>query len=135
VARVFIAALLLGCALHAQQPSTTPPEPPEEDPGQKPRDYAFNPVQAAKEIKAGDFYFKKGNYRAAAQRFNEATLWDSGSPEAFLKLGEAQEKLKDLAAAREAYEKFLMIATDAKAADVVKKKIAKWPEPKTPNQK
>lgn len=84
---------------------------------------------------AGKFYFTKGNYRAAAQRFSEATMWDSGSPEAFLRLGESQEKLKDLAAAREAYEKYLTIADDAKTADVVKKKLAKWPDPKTPPAK
>jgi tetratricopeptide (TPR) repeat protein len=115
--------------MHAQQ-APTPAEPPEEDPGLKPREYSFNPVQAKKEILAGDFYFKKGNFRAAAQRFTEATLWDSGSQEAFLRLGESQEKLRDLAAAREAYEKYLAIADDPKAAEAVKKKIAKWPAPK-----
>jgi tetratricopeptide (TPR) repeat protein len=137
VARVFIAALFLGCALHAQQPPTPvePAEPPEEDPGLKPREYSFNPVQAKREIQAGEFYFKKGNYHAAAQRFTEATLWDSGSPEAFLRLGEAQEKLGDRAAAREAYEKYLTISDDAKTAEAVKKKIAKWPDPKAPPSK
>jgi hypothetical protein len=82
VARVVIAALLLGCALHAQQ-APVPAEPPEEDSSLKPREYSFNPVQAKKEIVAGNFYFKKGNYRAAVQRFTEATMWDSGLPEAF----------------------------------------------------
>jgi tetratricopeptide (TPR) repeat protein len=126
--------MLLGCALHAQQ-VPVPQEPPEEDAGLKPREYAFNPVQAKKEIQAGNYYFKKGNYRAAAQRFTEATMWDSGSPEAFLRLGESQEKLKDLDAAREAYTKYLAIADDAKTADAVKKKIAKWPDPKAPPTK
>jgi len=127
-----MAAVLLSCTMHAQQ---QPAEPPEEDPGLKPREYSFNPVQAKKEIIAGNFYFKKANFRAAAQRFTEATLWDSGSPEAFLRLGESQEKLRDLAAAREAYEKYLAIADDPKTAEAVKKKIAKWPAPKTPTQK
>ena len=48
-----------------------PAEPPEEDSSLKPREYSFNPVQAKKEIVAGNFYFKKGNYRAAVQRFTE----------------------------------------------------------------
>jgi tetratricopeptide (TPR) repeat protein len=128
------AILLLSAVVSAQQPPA-PPEPPEEDPGLKPREYSFNPVQAKSEIRAGDYYFKKGNYHAAVQRFTEATLWDSGSPEAFLRLGEAQEKLKDLAAARAAYEKYLTVADDAKTADAVKKKIAKWPDPKAPPAK
>ncbi len=135
MARVFIAALLLGCALHAQQPPPEPAEPPEEDPGLKPRDYSFNPVQAKSEIRAGEFYLKKGNYRAAARRFAEATMWDSGSPVAFLRLGEAQEKLGDLEAAREAYTKYIAISDDAKTAEAVKKKIAKWPDPKAPPKK
>jgi len=106
-----------------------PAEPPEEDSSLKPREYSFNPVQAKKEIVAGNFYFKKGNYRAAVQRFTEATMWDSGLPEAFLRLGESQEKLKDFAAAREAYVKYVAIADDAKTAETVKKKIAKLPDP------
>jgi len=118
----------LGCALHAQQ-APVPAEPPEEDSSLKPREYSFNPVQAKKEIVAGNFYFKKGNYRAAVQRFTEATMWDSGLPEAFLRLGESQEKLKDFAAAREAYVKYVAIADDAKTAETVKKKIAKLPDP------
>ena len=58
-----------------------------------------------------------------------ATKWDPGSAEAFLKLGEADEKLKDRDGAREAYTKYLALAPDAKNAAEIKKKIAKWPEP------
>ena len=51
--------------------------------------------EAQKEIRTGNYYFKKGSYRAAAGRFAEATRWNSGEPEAWLRLGEAEEKLKD----------------------------------------
>src|SRR5207249_11975416 len=96
----------------AQKPAPVPVEPPEEDPGLAPQEYALNPVQAKKEIIAGNYYPKKGNYKAAAQRYLQATLWDPGSPEGFLKLGETNEKLHDLAAAREAYEKYIAINED-----------------------
>ena len=33
----------------------------------------FNPLQSKKEATVGEFYFKKGDYRAAAGRFSEAT--------------------------------------------------------------
>ena len=52
--------------------------PPEEDKSLAVREYGFNPVQAQKEIRTGNYYFKKGSYRAAAGRFEEATKWNSG---------------------------------------------------------
>jgi tetratricopeptide (TPR) repeat protein len=124
-----MAGCLFTCALAAQQ---QPPEPPEEDESLLPKEYALNPLESARNITAGNFYFKKGNYRAAAKRYLEATRWDPSSAEAFLKLAETDEKLKDLAGAREAYTKYLATAPDAKNAEAIKKKIAKWPaEPPT----
>ncbi len=102
-------------------------EPPEEDPGLKEKVYSFNPLQAAKELKAGEFYFKKGNYKAAARRFREATRWDPTSAEAVHRLAQAEEKMKDAKAAREAYAKYLELAPDAKDAESIRKKIAAHP--------
>lgn len=102
-------------------------EPPEEDESLIPKEYTLNPLESERNITAGNFYFKKGNYRAAARRYLEATRWDPGSSEAFLKLGEADEKVKDFAAAREAYTKYLAIVPEAKNAQALKKKIEKWP--------
>ena len=124
VARVFLAGCLLTCALGAQQ---QPPEPPEEDESLIPKEYAFNPLESARNITAGNFYFKKGNYRAASKRYLEATRWDPSSAEAFLKLAETDEKLKDLAGARDAYTKYLGAAPEAKNAEAIKRKIVKWP--------
>ena len=50
-----------------QQPA--PVEPPEEDENLKTKEYSFNPLQAQKELNIGNFYFKKGSYKAAAGRF------------------------------------------------------------------
>lgn len=99
-------------------------EPPEEDPSIAPKTYSFNPLEAEKDVKVGSYYFKKGNYKAATSRFREATLWNPTSAEAFLRLGESEEKLKDKKAAREAYEKFISLAPDDKQAEAVKKKLA-----------
>lgn len=99
--------------------------PPEEDTSVTAKEYAFNPLQAKKEITVGNEYFKKHSYRAAAGRFTEATKWNSGDSEAWLRLGEAQEKLKDQKAAREAYGKYLELASDAKNADEIRKKVEK----------
>jgi tetratricopeptide (TPR) repeat protein len=89
------------------------------------KEYGFNPLQAHKEIAVGNQYFKKGKYRAAAGRYEEATKWNSGDPEAWLRLGEAQEHLKDVNAARDAYTKYLALASDAKNSDVIRKRVEK----------
>jgi tetratricopeptide (TPR) repeat protein len=99
--------------------------PPEEDKSIAVPVYGFNPLQAQKEIRTGNYYFKKGSYRAAAGRFEEATKWNSGEPEAWLRLGEAEEKLRDHKAARAAYTKYLSLAGDSKIADEIRKKLEK----------
>jgi tetratricopeptide (TPR) repeat protein len=136
-------ALLLSCfpgsfsrGQQAPPPATATPtpkeeEPPEEDVSLKPKEYALNPLQAQKEITAGNFYSKKGNHRAAQKRYLEATRWDSGSAEAFLKLGESSERLHDYGAALEAYTKYLELDKNAKDGDSLRKRIAKWPSPQT----
>jgi tetratricopeptide (TPR) repeat protein len=99
--------------------------PAEEDKSVAPTDYSFNPLQAQKEVQTGNFYFKKGSYRAAAGRFLEATKWNDGYAEAWLRLGEAEEKLKDPKAAKDAYSKYLEAAPDAKNAAEIRKKLDK----------
>jgi tetratricopeptide (TPR) repeat protein len=135
VAREFVLLpLLLGCLYATAQtkPPAPPPaqveqEPPEEDESLKPEEYTLNPVQSSREIVAGDFYFKKGNYRAARNRFLRATRWDPGSSTAMLRLAETQEKMKDFAAARESYKKYLDLMPDPKGAEAARKKLEKLP--------
>lgn len=127
------ALLLLPAAIGAQgqkQPPPPPPkqqqeaEPPEEDESLKPKEYTFNPLQAQKELGIGNYYFKKGKYNAAAHRFQEATRWDPNFAEAYLRLGEAEEKLHDGKAARQAYQKYVALAPDGKDIEHVKKKLS-----------
>ena len=136
--RAVFLSLFLALPLAAQDnpkppapPAAQEQEPPEEDPDLKPKEYSFNPLEASRNIVAGNFYFKKGNYRAASRRYLEASKWDPTSAEALLRLGEADEKLHDFPAAREAYEKFVLIATDSKEIESVKKKLATLPKSRT----
>jgi len=130
VARV-LAALFLAAALWAQQPPAAPPpaEPEEEDVTARPRTYEFNPIQAENEIKIGRFYMRRGRWKAAAGRFEEAARWNPQAAEAYLLLGQAREKLKDTAAAREAYQKFLELSPDSKDAASVRRRLEKLPAP------
>jgi len=133
VRRVAFLGILLTASLWPQQdnpspkpkpaPQTQEQEPPEEDESLAKKEYSFNPLEAEKDLKVGDYYFKKGNYKAAMSRFREATLWNPSFAEAFLRLGESEEKLKDKAAAQQAYAKYLELAPDGKEAEAVKKKL------------
>ena len=139
--RFVLAAWIVSLPLFAQQqpppekknpPAAKPveEEPPEEDESLIPETCVLNPLEASRNITAGDFYFKKGNFRAAANRFKRAACWDPSSAEAQLKLGESDEKLKDRDGAREAYQKYLTLSPDAKNASDVKKRLAKLPPKK-----
>jgi predicted Zn-dependent protease len=124
VSRYLLAAFFLAWTLPAQQQQPKPEEPPEEDESFKPKEYTLNPVEAQRNITAGNFYAKKGNYRAAVKRYTEATLWDPGNAPAFLKLAEADERAHDREGARAAYAKYLDLSPDAKNAADIRKKIA-----------
>jgi Tfp pilus assembly protein PilF len=117
----------MGACAWAQQPA--PPEPPEEDQAAAVKEYAFNPVQAQKELQTGNFYFKKGSYTAAKLRFLEATKWNPSYAEAYLRLGETYEKLKDRPASRKAYEQYLELEPKSKEAAAIRAKLAAKPEP------
>jgi tetratricopeptide (TPR) repeat protein len=99
--------------------------PPEEDLDLANVEYSFNPLQAEKDLNVGNYYFKLGKYRAAEGRFRTATKWNEGYADAWLRLGEVSEKLKDPKGAREAYQKYLEFAADAKNAPEVRKRLGK----------
>ena len=125
---VSLLALVLAGTLCAQEPKKPPEpkeqQPPEEDESIAPKEYSFNPLEAEHDLQIGNYYFKKGNYKAALGRFREATLWNPTNAEAFLRLGNSEEKLRDKPAALQAYAKYLELAPDGKEAEFVKKKLA-----------
>ncbi len=136
--RHWIAALLLvlvPCILIAQDPQYR--ELPEEDEDLvQHTDYAFNPIQAEKEVKVGDFYWKKKSYRAAAGRYEEATKWNPRLAEAWWKLGLAKDRQAeeektptDAATARhdaaDAFRKYLDLSPKGKEAKEARERIEK----------
>ncbi len=129
MSRWAIALLFAGLAAGQQQDLKPPPVdlPPDEDAAaHKTEEFTFNPVKSNRDVSVGMFYFRtKKDYKAAAERFRSATKWNDGNAEAWLWLGEAEEKLPDPKAAREAYTKYLQLAPDAKNAGDVKKRLAR----------
>ena len=110
------------------KPQEEPP-PPDEDALANAKVYSFNPVQAQKEIRTGEFYFKKGSYRAAATRFREATKWNPTNAQAWLRLGDTAEKQNDPKTIAEAYAKYLELQPDAKNSAEIKKRLDKAKHP------
>jgi tetratricopeptide (TPR) repeat protein len=127
--RVSLMWAALASVAVAQAPKDLPPEesqlPPEEDKAKVQQQYSFNPLQSKKEVTVGEFYLKKGDFKAAAGRFREATKWNDGNADAWLKLGDAEDKMKDSKAAHEAWEKYLQLAPEAKNAAEVRRKLQK----------
>lgn len=135
------AALWILLAPPAAPQKPTYQEPPEEDKSlSKQSEYSFNPLQATKEFRVGLFYWKKGSYKAAAGRFEEAVKWNPSFAEAYFRLAEAREKLAEaeiresekqalLGAAAEAYKKFLELEPDGEKAKTARKKLARLERP------
>ena len=117
---------LAPAAVLGQRQRSAPQAPvePDEDATEAEPEYTFNPIQAQKELKVGDFYFKKKSYRAAANRYENATKWNPNFADAFLKLGEAREKLELTEQALAAYQKYLELSPPPNKVEEVKKKIA-----------
>jgi tetratricopeptide (TPR) repeat protein len=100
----------------AQEPK--PPDPAQQDPGGG--EPAF---KAYKAIQAGQFYFKKGKYDAAIDRFKEAIEYRPGYGLPYRLIGEAYEKKRFKPEAIEWYEKYLRVQPGVADADKIRKKI------------
>jgi tetratricopeptide (TPR) repeat protein len=99
--------------------------PPEEDASLTTTEYSFNPLQSKKDVAVGNLAYKNGKFRAAEMRYTSATKWNDGNAEAWLKLAQVSERLKDKDKARQAYEKYLEVEPDAKNAAEIRKKLEK----------
>ena len=133
----FLVVLLLPWRLPSPAQEPQYQQPPEEDEDlTKKTEYSFNPLQAAKEFKVGEFYWKKKNYRAAAGRYEETVKWNPGYTEAYWKLGLAREKLAeketrevekqmDLDAASKAFKKYIELEPAGKRTKAARQHLAR----------
>jgi tetratricopeptide (TPR) repeat protein len=131
LARSFAALLALLLLTGFQEKPAGPPpqaapqqEPPEEDESSaKPAVYEFNPLQAESELRVGNFYFRRGSFRAAAKRFEEASKWNPSLAEAFLRWGDALDKMNERKGAEAAWARCLEIEPDGKFSGTLRKKL------------
>ena len=69
--------------------------------------HPFDPHRAAKDLEVGDFYFKKKNYRAALDRYQEALFYKPNDALANFRMAQSFEKLNQPDDAVEHYEEYL----------------------------
>jgi tetratricopeptide (TPR) repeat protein len=121
------AALSVSAQELKTRPKTNPQQPAvmvDEDEDLLPQtSYAFNPVQAKKELKIGAFYQKKGNERAAAARYLEATRWNPSFSDAYWRLAEVRDELEQHNEALDAYRRFAQLEPEDGRAEKARKRI------------
>ncbi len=85
--------------------------------------HAWDPHKAAKDIEVGNFYFKRGNYKAAEDRYREALTYKENDAVATFRLAESLEKLGVFDDARTEYESYLKILPHGPEASQAEKAI------------
>jgi tetratricopeptide (TPR) repeat protein len=85
--------------------------------------HEWNPHRAAKNIEVGDYYFKRKNYRAAADRYREALVYKNNDAVATFRIAVCLEKLDQPDEARKEYEKYLQILPHGPQADAAQKAV------------
>ena len=130
--RLWFAACLAVFTAAGQETQTPPAQQvpdestlPEEDESLAPEKFVLNPLESERNVRVGDYYWGKHKYRAALKRYEWATKYNPSSAQAFYKVGEAEEKLKNQDAAKLAFQKVVMLAPDSKLGKEAKKKMSK----------
>lgn len=87
--------------------------------------HSWDPHKAAKDVEVGNFYFKRGNYKAAEDRYREALTYKNDDAVATFRLAESLEKLGVLDDARAEYESYLKILPHGPEASEAQKALEK----------
>ncbi len=85
----------------------------------------FNPLEAEKSLKIGDFYFKSKNYDAAILRYMEALEYQPNRFDAWEALARAYEKKGSREKAIRVYRDFLEKHPDSSRAKEFREKLAR----------
>ncbi len=66
-----------------------------------------DPVEAARHIRVGDFYFKRKNFKAAGERYRQAVKYFPRRPGSYFKLIRALEKMEKFDEALDVCREFI----------------------------
>jgi len=90
----------------------------------KEKEKVLSPLEAEKNLRVGDFYFKKKNYSAAIQRYMQALQHQPSLIRAYESLGKAYEKIGERAKALNVYKDFLQKYPDSPKAPDFRSRIS-----------
>lgn len=90
--------------------------------------YEHDPEKAKENVKIGDFYFRRDNLKAAADRYREAILYNRGWSEPYEKLIRVLEKDAEFAEAVTVCEEFLEHNPDSSQASQFQSAIKRLKE-------
>jgi tetratricopeptide (TPR) repeat protein len=96
--------------------------------------HAWDPHKALKDIEVGDFYFKRKNYRAALDRYQEALIWKPNDAIANFRMAQCFEKLDQPQEARTHYEEYLKILPHGPLSAEAQKGLEKLKDAAEENQ-
>ncbi|HTZ59916.1 MAG TPA: tetratricopeptide repeat protein [Acidobacteriaceae bacterium] len=102
-----------------------PDAPPEEEPSDVQEMHPWNPYRAVKDDEVGDFYFKRGNYRAALARYQDALQYKDKDAVANYQMARCYEKLGQPEEAVTHYKEYLKILPQGPFAKDAKKALSK----------
>ncbi len=85
----------------------------------------LDPLLSEKNLKIGDFYFKKKNYVAAIERYKDSIDYQPDNTAAYLALGRAYERNGDLGKAIEVYKSYIGKNPDSPRIAEFRAKLAK----------
>lgn len=87
--------------------------------------HPWDPHKAQKDIEVGDFYFKRENYWAALDRYQEALYYKNNDALATFRLAVCQEKVGQSEDARKSYQAYLKILPEGPFAAEAKKALVR----------
>jgi tetratricopeptide (TPR) repeat protein len=98
------------------------------------KEKTYNPIEAEKSVKIGDFYFKKKNYTAAIQRYVEALEYHPTLSVAYENLGKAYEKSNNYEKALEVYRDYVQKNPSSGKVPEFQSRIARLEKKLPPNK-
>ena len=85
--------------------------------------HPYDPHKAEKDVEVGDFYFKRGNYRAAVGRYREALEYKPNDAPATIGLASALDKQGNGGQAAASYEAYLKILPHGPRAEEARRAL------------
>jgi tetratricopeptide (TPR) repeat protein len=87
--------------------------------------HPWNPYRAGKDDEVGEYYFKRGNYKGALARYQDALIYKDNDAVANFRMAQCYEKMQQPDEAVAHYKEYLKILPDGPFSKQAKKALQK----------